>query len=458
MTANATDGSAPVPPPLPPVRVAVWLWRLAADPNRIEDAARAWRYIGGRVRELFEDVARPADRLMASGWSGDTADGFEAHRRRLLGDLFGEGDLAEFAATRLEHSAWALRSAQNQLDDSWSHLAARVPGFVGRSGDVDFQPVDDAQTELVFRSIREAERIRSELDDLLVDDEIGLERIREQWGVIADSLAKVATGAVEPFTLPPEASGTMVIRDGNNVIVNTGPGHDQIEVGVDPATGQQIVVVNGVATTYPPGANIIIRTGEGNDEVVVAPGTKVKVTVLGGAGDDQLDGGRGGDTILGGRGDDHIRGRGGDDRISGGSGGDWIEGGGGHDRLDGGPGSDNIRGGEGDDHIRGGHGSGFDRDHMYGDRGADTLESGAGSDVAYSDSDDTVHGADQEVNVEVWDPQVLKIDGSPEFVQRIQAELDMLRSELHGEPTQDGVVEPPRDRTARAVTIREGSA
>jgi hypothetical protein len=457
VTASAADGTAPVPPP--PVRVAAPLWRLEADPERIEDAARAWRYIGGRVRELFEDVTRPADRLMASGWSGDTADGFEAHRRRLLGDLFGEGDLADIAAKRLEQSASALRSAQNQLDDSWSHLAAHVPGFVDPSGDVVFQPVDDAQTELVFRSIREAERIRSELDDLSIGDEIALGRVLEQWQLIADSLAKVATGAVEPFTLPPEASGTIVIRDGNNVIVNTGPGHDQIEVGVDPATGQQIVVVNGVATTYPPGANIIIRTGEGNDEVVVAPGTKVKLTLLGGAGDDQLDGGHGGDTILGGRGDDHIRGRGGDDRISGGSGEDWIKGGGGHDRLDGGPGSDNIRGGEGDDHIRGGHGSGFDRDHMYGDRGADTLEGGAGSDVAYSDSDDTVHGADQEVNVEVWDPQVLRIEGSPEFVQRIQTELDVLRSALHGEPTQDRVdVEPTRDRTARAVTIREGSA
>jgi hypothetical protein len=366
------------------------LWRLGADPAAIEGAADEWRRVARRVREVSDDVNKPIDRLVGTEWLGETAETFDQHRRPLLMDVFAEGDLADFAAGRLEHAASALRSAQNLLAESWSRLVARVPASTDKwSGQVTFHPSDAAETVLVHRAVRDAEAVRGELDDILFDDVRGLELIREQWEVIGSSLDSLASGRTSPFVLPPEAKGPVVVRDGNNVVIGTGPGDDKVEVGVNPATGEQVVVVNGVATTYPPGTNIVIRTGEGDDEVAVAPGTKQKVTVLGGVGDDQVRGGAGDETILGGTGDDKVSAGEGKDRVSGGAGEDHLFGGGGDDILDGGRGDDQVYGYSGNDQISGGEG----RDHLDGATGADTLDGGAGSDTMSGGSgDDRIRG------------------------------------------------------------------
>ena len=85
---------------------------------------------------------------------------------------------------------------------------------------------------------------------------------------------------------------------------------------MDPRTGEQIVTVNGVSTTFPAGYAITVRAGQGNDTVDVAAGTTVRLTLLGGEGDDTLRGGDGSDRILGLDGRDTVDGRGGGDRIT----------------------------------------------------------------------------------------------------------------------------------------------
>jgi hypothetical protein len=387
---TAPTASGPPTPAPPAIRVIGDLWRLGADPTAIDGAADEWRRLARRVRDVSDDVNKPIDRLVGTEWLGETAETFDQHRRTLLMDVYSEGDLADFAAARLEHAAAALRSAQNLLAESWSRLVARVPASSDRwSGQVTFHPSDDAGTALVHRSVRDAEAVRAELDDILFDDVRGLELIREQWEIIGSALGPVASGGTAPFVLPPEAKGPVVVRDGNNVVINTGTGDDKVEVGVNPATGEQVVVVNGVATTYPPGTKIVIRTGQGDDEVAAAPGTKVNLTVVGGAGDDQVRGGAGDDTILGGAGDDKVSAGEGDDRVSGGAGEDHLFGAGGDDILDGGRGDDAVYGFSGDDQISGGEG----QDHLDGSTGADTLDGGAGSDtVSGGWGDDRIRG------------------------------------------------------------------
>ena len=120
---------------------------------------------------------------------------------------------------------------------------------------------------------------------------------------------------------------------GKEVIIETGGGHDRVEVGVSPLTGRPVVVVNGVATLYPRGVHLVIRTGDGNDEVVVAPGTRMQVTLSGGPGDDVLRGGDGDDEIIGRRGSDQIFGGRGNDRITGGTGIDYMDCGPGRDTV-----------------------------------------------------------------------------------------------------------------------------
>jgi Ca2+-binding RTX toxin-like protein len=252
---------------------------------------------------------------------------------------------------------------------------------------------------------------------------------------------------------------------GDDVIIETGGGQDQVEVGVSPLTGQPVVVVNGVATRYPRGANLVIRTGDGNDEVVVAPGTRIRVTLYGGPGDDVLrggdgddlihgeagndrihlgggndvgsggagrdyiDAGTGDDTVTGGRGNDTVYGLDGDDRISGGGGNDYADGGAGDDRVDGGRGNDTASGGRGDDTVRGGPGD----DHIYAGPGRDTVDGEGGTDTAYGEADDTLV-AERVVIVELRVVgTTITIEGSPAFVDRVRADLDLLRSSPRGQ-------------------------
>ena len=205
---TAPTASGPSTPAPPAIRVIGDLWRLGADPTAIDGAADEWRRLARRVREVSDDVNKPIDRLVGTEWLGETAETFDQHRRTLLMDVYSEGDLADFAAARLEHAAAALRSAQNLLAESWSRLVARVPASSDRwSGQVTFHPSDDAGTALVHRSVRDAEAVRAELDDILFDDVRGLELIREQWEIIGSALGPVASGGTAPFVLPPEAKG-----------------------------------------------------------------------------------------------------------------------------------------------------------------------------------------------------------------------------------------------------------
>jgi hypothetical protein len=198
----------------------------------------------------------------------------------------------------------------------------------------------------------------------------------------------------------------------------------------------------------------------------VQPGTAVRVTLLGGTGDDNIKGGAGDDTILGGHGMDTIHGGEGNDRISGESGRDYIDGYRGNDTLDGGLGDDTVyglgghdrmMGGEGRDYMEGGTGAdtmsggagndmmsggrdndtirgGAGDDRMYGGFGQDTVAGGTGNDTSFSQSDDRVDGAERTVTVELKDVGgYIKVEGSPEFVERVQADLDMLRSSPRGQ-------------------------
>ena len=92
-----------------------------------------------------------------------------------------------------------------------------------------------------------------------------------------------------------------------------------------------------------------------------------RCTIVGTAGDDDLDGTRGPDVICGLGGDDHVHGGAGNDVVYGDGGDDVIEALGGNDRVYGGRGRDVLRGGAGADVLDGGP-------------GADLFSGGAGGD------------------------------------------------------------------------------
>ena len=283
----------------------------------------------------------------------------------------------------------------------------------------------------------------------------------------------------------------MATDDGDEVIVCTGGDHDRVEISVDPATGERVVIVNGAATRYGPSASlVVVRTGDGNDEVVVTPGVHLRVTVFGGAGDDILRGGDGDDILHGEGGADRIHGGAGNDRIWGGAGRDYIEagpgddtirggrandtvyglggadaisGGGGNDFLEGGTGDDTLEGGRGNDVLSGGHGDdtmrgGQAHDRLYAGPGRDTVDGGAGVDVSYVQQRDRVAAVERAVLVELRPVGTfIRIEGSPAFVERVQADLDLLRSSPRGKALLTALaagIRVSRSRLADTAVVR----
>ncbi|MGW4942369.1 M91 family zinc metallopeptidase [Actinoplanes sp. NPDC004185] len=544
--------SLQIPPPDPVTLDNVW--ELEADPGALDRAAEQWRGFAraaSAARDSVDDAAAP---LRGEAWSGDAADTYHDHREKLGRAVDEVVEAADSFGVALGNVSGLLRTAQSALADALARATAAVPATV-TSVSVTFRPVTAEDIAPINTAITEAQRIRADLDSDLVVQSGKLDTARQEVQSLAGAWEAIAAGRDDGWTLPPEARATGWIYDGESVVLNTGPGNDSVQVRVDPRTGEQIVTVNGVSTTFPPNYQLTIRAGEGNDSVDVAPGTRVRLTLLGGEGDDVLKGGDGNDRILGLDGRDHIEGRGGDDRlttgasrerlphetgpewdgveivehvdggdgndriygglgrdyVTGGAGDDLLEGGdsddtldgqdgtdtvrgnagtdnlygrGGTDTLDGGDGRDYLDGGDGDDSLRGGLGDdtaygmggndsvdggagqdyleggvgndeltggagndmisggrgddvlrgGTGDDKFYSGWGRDTVVAGAGNDQVFGQNDDTVSGAERVVNVEVSDDvDFIKVTGSPDFVARVEADLDMLRASPTGQ-------------------------
>lgn len=489
-TGDGASTATPTRTPPPEPVVVTNVWQLHADPTRLDRAAQAWRSITRAANTQADAVDKPAKKLYDGEWAGDTADSYNDHRQKLTRDVRAVATQSKVAGDTLGVIAGTLRSAQGLLDTSWDTLTATVPATVS-GNNVTFRPADEAGITAINAAVKAANEIRSDVDDTLLKEVAAFERARTRFADITWAWESVAVGTTDGYQLPPEATnGTAVIYDPTtgNVIVNTGTGDDDVTITLDPKTGEQIVTVNGVPYRYPAGAHITVRAGEGNDTIEVPPGTRVNVVLLGGDGDDtvrgsqkdgevhgsggneQILGGEGDDTIdagegndrvsggsgrdyitaytgndvvNGGTGDDAIYGGSGDDRIlggddtisaanadaAGGTGRDYLEGGRGNDLLDGGAGADVVSGGRDNDVLRGGSGD----DKVYAGRGTDTTAGGSGKDTVCSENGDHNDGAEHVVTVEIKDVGTsIKIDGSDEFRERVEDDLEMLRSSPTG--------------------------
>ncbi len=258
------------------------------------------------------------------------------------------------------------------------------------------------------------------------------------------------------------ADGRFVSSD--QLVLTTGARNDDVQV-TQGSNGNLDVSVNGerYSVKLAQGQELTIRSGAGNDTINVDPDVKVNVVVEGGdgddtittgAGDDRVDGGAGDDTITtnagrddvfgstgndrisAGAGDDVVYGGDGDDSIAGGDGGDYLEGGKGRDTIDGDGGQDVISGGLDDDILRSGAGD----DRVYTGAGTDTVDNAAGTDTVYAQqATDKIGAADGArntvINVALTGTpgtQGVRVEGSDAFRQRVEADIEMLRSSPNG--------------------------
>jgi Ca2+-binding RTX toxin-like protein len=274
------------------------------------------------------------------------------------------------------------------------------------------------------------------------------------------------------------------------IVFDTGAGDDRVQVTRDAKTGATVITVNGERHTVllshdnttggglatvdgkqyqlsrDDPNNLKIRLGEGSDRLEVGSGVRINLTVEGGAGndfirtgagDDRVEGGAGDDEIHTGAGRDYINGSLGNDKLYGEAGHDTIYGGDGDDTIDGGAGDDYLEGGRGKDHLTGAAGQdvlsgGLDDDLLEGGAGDDRLYAGGGRDriygglvsdkrnaardVAYAQAgEDTVAAGTNVVNVVLSGTpgsRALRIVGSAEFVERVEQDIEFLRSSPDG--------------------------
>ncbi len=281
-----------------------------------------------------------------------------------------------------------------------------------------------------------------------------------------------------------------VTKTGGEVIIDSGAGDDQIGVSQDPKTGDITVTVNGERQTFSGSDrdNLVIRAGDGNDNIWVDENVTVHLRLEGQNGDDFIRGGGGNDKIEGGDGNDRLHGSGGDDYINGSKGediiygdtgndvvyggddndklygndgNDYLEGSKGNDEIYGNDGNDVVSGGIGDDYLRGNYGD----DAIYAGQGTDEIFGDDGVNQIYAQTDDTVQKSEGTVRNTVVTVELtgnpgstsVIINGSDEFRERVEADLEMLRSSPVGRQMLEGYDEAFTNDNV-TVTINESSA
>jgi hypothetical protein len=447
---------------LPPSPVSAGnLWELQAVTGDVHRTAQAWLDLADAADDVAVRIVTEAQRV--DPWTGATETTYRAHREALVGHFRALAGHWRSLGNEVELVLGDIRAAQRMLDESLDTTNG-VTRESNASGGITFRPVDDDQAATVAAAIAGANEIRAWLTGQFSLRGQTIEGLTDAVVVVSLALRDVRDDST-PFTLPPAAASTQVIRDweNNSFTVSTGNGDDEVEVGIDP-DGQRYVVVDGVRHDVPDGMKITIVTGEGDDHVTVPPGFGVNLTVITGAGHDEVRTGGGRDRVLGGDGDDRVYAGAGADRVSGGAGADYLDGqqhndvlfgGRGKDVLYGLAGNDRLLGGTGEDHLEGGAGAdlllgGLGGDSVSGGRGNDTLHGGGGDDVVYTGAhedrftggggDDTSYDQ-QESNEDLGDTErtvyvemtgspgdTIIVKGTPDFIERVEADLEMLRS------------------------------
>jgi len=265
--------------------------------------------------------------------------------------------------------------------------------------------------------------------------------------------------------------GQNYITNDQLVFTTTGDGNeqnDQVRVS-QRDDGTVEVNVNGEAydVNLAERQELTLRVGAGDDLVEIAPNVRVNIVIDGGDGDDaamvqgsgdtRIDAGAGNDNVdlsaSSGRND--VFGNAGNDEIIGGTGANILYGGDGEDILTSAAGSNFLEGGAGNDQLVAtvgktvvSAGLGDDRVTSGGDNaiylgaGQDSVEGATAADTVYAESIDAVRFAAGQgdtsqvvVNVEI-DPSLgvdsITVQGSPAFRQRVEAEIEMLRSSPTG--------------------------
>lgn len=419
-------------------RVLAGVWDMGhADLTNFRGAADSWETMGGSLRSRADTLVERGATLLGSDWSGDTRNSYEDFQKRLVASLDEAADLAEEYGSRLRALADTADSTREALATNLD-LILDLPAsreFVGASYSASAEYVFTFAPELAERFEELVSEARTLNQDFFSAQDALDEGILERWSDVAQDWEGVGLGTTDPFLLPEAPPGTQVLiiegEDGlrDEIVVNTGPGDDHVQVTYD---GDHILVtINGVVHTFPAYSKITIRGGEGDDHIEGSGDPPVTPTFLGGDGDDTIAVTGHTPVAIGGKGNDVILGNYTGDYLSGGSGDDYIEGREGEDVILAGSGGDTIYAGDDFDIVSNPEGSsyidtGSGHNRVYSGESAHLLEPDTfvatdhAADVL-GDGFVTPHGPTEDIDL-----SFLNIEGSPEFVARVEADMRTL--------------------------------
>ena len=250
----------------------------------------------------------------------------------------------------------------------------------------------------------------------------------------------------------------------DTLTIKTGDGDDIVHVSKG-ENGHLRITIND--STYDvklaPKQTLKIQTEGGNDCIKVDADVDTEIQIEGGSGDDHIWAGSGRTRVFGGAGGDHIYLGAGTSYAEGGDGNDWIQAGKGRAVIYGNNGDDVIQGyvgpggkpaymdgGSGRDQLRGGTShtvmnGGLDDDKLssvgrgtfYTGKGRDTIISTYDSDLIYAKKDDFIQKTTA-AKLTLISPSdagktAFSLEGSAEFKQRINDDLEMLRGSPAGQ-------------------------
>lgn len=399
-------------------------------------------------------------------------------------ELHAFADVANDIAKDLKKKAGSLGAALDafRATKGWQEFLAEVPPL-----DVDVLVTGD-----------DATRLAEFVDGVAT----AFERADSEIG--PDGIASADESQVQPPPLAPPAIN--LVPDGDRTILHTTEGNDHVRVTrpwfFGGLTMVQVLddrgnVIQSQILTPEQARNLVIRTGSGDDVIEVDPSVRVRVTVLGGRGNDeigartdsrgiriggsgndviyggdghdQIDGGAGNDEIYGGEGHDYIDGQDGDDYLAGGAHDDAIYGGRGNDAivgfdgldyLEGGSGNDALSGGRGDDVLSGGRDddtleAGDGNDKLYGGRGNDRVDGGRGDNTAYAEAaESTVNarkvtvdlsGSPGDYAIRLGQPPWMSDQEFAVWRERIDSDLEFLRTSPTGRKGLEALDQASRD-------------
>jgi hypothetical protein len=172
-------------------------------------------------------------------------------------------------------------------------------------------------------------------------------RLRTALAVSVSALALLPAAASADVASSDGSTATVSATDVNETIVVSVPRPGVVSLTTDDVGPGCTRNEGAESVECPFGAGgVVVAMAGGNDHVIIGDGVlpdgALKVDL--GSGDDQFLGGDAAESVLGGAGNDDVQGRAGDDALDGGDGDDSVLGAGGRDQLHGGAGNDTLDG------------------------------------------------------------------------------------------------------------------